>query len=41
MLVQEQFYTTTDYWEAVQHALFSDYLRAELRQPHIPAFSTA
>jgi SRSO17 transposase len=25
---------------AVQHALFSDYLRAELRQPHIPAFST-
>jgi len=26
---------------AVQHALFSAYLRAELRQPHIPAFSTA
>jgi hypothetical protein len=24
---------------AVQHALFSDYLRAELRQPRIPAFS--
>lgn len=24
---------------AVQHALFSDYLRAELRQPHIPAFA--
>jgi len=24
---------------AVQQALFSDYLRAELRQPHIPAFS--
>ncbi len=26
---------------AVQHALFDDYLRAELRQPHIPAFSSA
>lgn len=25
---------------AVQHALFSDYLRAELQCPHIPAFST-
>jgi hypothetical protein len=25
---------------AVQHALFSDYLRAELRQPHIPAFAS-
>jgi len=25
---------------AVQHALFDDYLRAELRQPHIPAFSS-
>ena len=24
---------------AVQHALFDDYLRAELRHPHIPAFS--
>ena len=26
---------------AVQHALFDDYLRAELRHPHIPAFSSA
>ena len=26
---------------AVQHALFSDYLRAELRQPHISAFSVS
>ena len=26
---------------AVQHALFDDYLRAELRHPPIPAFSTA
>jgi hypothetical protein len=25
---------------AVQHALFSDYLRAELRQPHIPVFAS-
>jgi hypothetical protein len=24
---------------AVQHALFSDFLRAELRHPHIPAFA--
>jgi hypothetical protein len=26
---------------AVQHALFSDYLRAELSHPHIPAFASA
>jgi hypothetical protein len=26
---------------AVQHALFSDYLRAELRQPHISAFASS
>jgi len=26
---------------AAQHDLLSDYLRAELRNPHIPAFLTA